>query len=167
MGEFNERCAAAMDDCEQLLRKHWLPVPRVQVKTCSPMWNWGSTDGRTIWLGVKARYRTWRIENNDGLRETLLHELFHVLVQRIPPPKYLKAFFGTQKEWDRRRHRRTTGLKESEYMTSYAMSHPEEDFVETATWILLVPIAARNKVLREKIKAVRAWFKLVRRRRRR
>lgn len=141
------------DECKNILREAGLMVPRAKLKHTNQFLSF-TDNPRTINLGCGVRF----FRGRKRILHTMLHELLHILVYRVPPNTGTKNVFGTPEEWesDQRLHR-VVGPKTG-YVSRYARTHPEEDLVETAVFVL-VGDAAQN----EKTTAVERWFKKIQR----
>ena len=162
-----EEYARVFDECKDLLREHGLIAPRVNLKVPfnAPLL---SETNCTTTIKVGSWVQFLALFGNDRLRRTLLHELFHVLVDRVPPNWGIRGAFGDEEDWEAEQcFLDCFASNDEDYVTRYAMTHPEEDLVETAVFLLLEGEPAWNEAVQQKAEAVNEWFDVIRRRKRR
>jgi len=137
--------------CESILEKHGLPVPDITIETTNNLLSYTYSDG-IIYIGLLARAAG--LLSKKTLRHTILHEMMHNVFDSHTPNWEIRTIFGTEEEWaEEQKMLRYLSLK-SGYVSNYAKTHPEEDFVETA-----VALLEDRKEFGPKVGAVRRWFK--------
>lgn len=65
-------------------------------------------------------------------RRAVLHEFLHLLLERFPLTDDEALTFGSEDEWYADQNLWAWLTKGNQYITRYAATHPEEDFIETA-----------------------------------
>ncbi len=150
-------------DAKGLLSEADLPVPRAKVRATGKLLSWVGNP-REVNAGLLTRV----FGSYQKQVHSLLHELLHILVYRYPPAPAVRACFGTPREWEAPQQKLRMLGKNAAYVTAYASTHPEEDFVETAAFLLQEeePVVSNAQVW-EKAQAVNTWFEAMRLRRRR
>lgn len=147
--------------CREMLRDEGLVVPRVKLKHTREYLSF--TDGRSIYLGRMVSFLAKR-GHEDRLQHTLLHELFHVLVLRVPPVWEVRNAFGGRDAWNQEQRLHRIATCSRDFVSRYARTHPEEDLVETAVFVLEGGTVRPG--VKEKVRAVEEWFEAIRKRKR-
>jgi hypothetical protein len=152
---------AAIRASKGVLRHADLPVPRIPF-LLAPGDFYSSADGKEVIVGWKERI-LWGLGFKARVERTLLHELLHALVALFPPAPAVRRVFGAAAAWRREPDYRIIPLLlrcSWGFATRWATTHPEEDLVETATFVLLGKDT--SGVPPEKLGAVDAWFRSLR-----
>jgi len=97
--------------------------------------SWTDANGN---IHVGSAVRLHQAVTGTGLKHTILHEMMHSFFRWYPPSQECRAAFGNQADWrsEQTFSRMLNPLDDSEYVSRYAMTHAEEDLVETAASIL-------------------------------
>lgn len=147
-------------ECKATLAAAGLIIPRTKLDCTHEFLSY--TDGPSI-LYVGSGVRLLHKLGIRRLHRSVLHELFHILVFRVPPNYDDRYVFGTPDEWGEKQHMlRMLGSKKG-YVSRYAKTHPEEDFVETALFVLGNG-GICSSAIKRKVQAVEHWFDKIRRR---
>ncbi len=103
-----------------------------------------------IHLGYYATIEYWL---GIEITHTLIHEIIHSYVKEFPPTSKQKKPFGSTADWKKpqRMHQWIWGSGS----TRYGSTHPDEDFVETITCILL---NEPNNATPSKLQAANSWM---------
>jgi len=146
-----------LEECNSILEEQGLPPVEAEITTTTDMLSYTECNG-IIYLGKAVRglaaIGLW------DLTRTVMHECLHMLVDAYPPSSKQKKPFGTRKEWAEEQSLTSYGnLYSMGHVTRYGMTHPEEDFVETGTVILMEEDVPDTDEVAVKIKAVNGWFK--------
>jgi hypothetical protein len=110
------------------------------------------TDYRHIYLGTLIRVIGTFIPTR--ITETILHELLHIYVHQYPPHKKEKAPF-LSRAWNSTQQLSRIFCLSGEYVSAYARTQPEEDFVESAKYFLL---GKESKIPIKKRTAIALWL---------
>lgn len=154
----------AFEEAKDRLREAGLIVPRAKLRYSRHWYSW--TDcRRAVYLGKMRRVGHELLLIR--LEPILLHELVHMLVERVPIDSADKAVFGTSEEWNAASDVTVFGITPCGYVSAHATVHPEEDFVETAAYLLDGAKVCAKPQLRRKVLAIKRWFRKIRRRKRR
>lgn len=154
--------AQALRECKEVLQEYQLYVPEIDIDGAATFLSYTDTRSEVrIGLGVRVLSV---VAGSEHMVWTVMHEVMHVLFARFKPSKKIRDVFGTRTEW-RAEQRLMKWLRDDEeYVSRYAQTHPEEDFVETATFYLLRGIPGWDEAVMEKGEAIEEWFDSVRRR---
>lgn len=146
-----------LNKCTKILESHGIPNLNVSVvSTLLPMtFTYGKDK---IYIGLDAKF--WDALGRWDMPGTIMHELLHILVKRYPPKPEHYAPFGTAKEWKGRQKwlRYYFPKNTDKYSTEYGSTHPEEDFVEAGTILLLGGEVPDTQILGVKMEAVNLWL---------
>ena len=125
--------------CLQILKENELPTKflyeYLPVMSTNELLSY--TDGEIVCVGLLTRVSN--LFTKDSTTHSILHELLHLYVDTYPPTKREMKAFGTQREWSLTQ-KFSSMLKTcipDEFVSRYSQTHPLEDFVETAKYILL------------------------------
>jgi len=149
------KIAEILDDCVEILEEEGLPIPDVSFTKTSEFYSF--TDRRSrIAIGWGVRFVT--MLGSDRLRHTVLHELLHILFTRYAPTEAVRRVFGDRAAWSApQKMWNAWRLRADGCVSRYAHTHPEEDFVETAAFML-----EGGSLSGKKARAVEQWFEEVR-----
>jgi hypothetical protein len=100
--------------------------------------------------------------HDTGMRDlnhSVMHEMVHILMENFPPSPKQKRIFGTPEDWkEEQKFSRMFARDSMCYATRYGMTHPDEDFVETVTAILLGEDVPDNVVVDTKVATAEEWL---------
>lgn len=144
------------DEAKGIIEGAGLITPRTRL-VLSNTWFSYVDNPREVNIGLGVRIFGTR----NRILHSILHEHMHILVFRVKPDAQSKRPFGDPEDWDdEQRFLCWLGSKRG-HVSRYALTHPEEDFVETAVFLLEGGLADEDT--EDKVQAVIRWFRKVRR----
>ena len=141
--------------CNRILEAEALPTVEIIIEETPELLSFTMCDG-TIYMGAVARTLS-KLGCRD-LMHTVMHEIVHNLMESHASEEY-NGVFGTKEEWAaEQKMTRMLALNSMNYVTRYAMTHPDEDFVETVTCLLLSETVPDTECVNDKLEAVKSWM---------
>lgn len=160
-------CALLFKECKEILSEEGLLVPRTKLRFTDKLMSFVDSP-HEIHLGLWVR----TFGDLHRIQHSMLHEFMHILIFRIPPSVETRSVFGTPEAWEENQRLYRWLCPASDYVSRYARTHPEEDMVETAVYLLEaddldeddedIEFAAPGLVA--KVAAVEEWFEKIRNR---
>lgn len=144
------------DEAKEIIEGAGLIVPRTRL-VLSNTWFSYVDNPREVNVGLGVRIFGTR----NRIRHSILHEHMHILVFRVKPDVQSKEPFGDPDAWDDDQRFLCWWGSKRGHVSRYALTHPEEDFVETAVFLLEGGLADDDT--EDKVQAVLRWFRKVRR----
>lgn len=104
-------------------------------------------------------YLGWLTRVFGKTKHSALHETIHVLTEHFPLTRGIMRPFGAKADWDAKQDLWAWATRGSYFVSRYAATHPEEDFVETAIAVLKGENLPNHYSVRKR--AVQRWLKKI------